>query len=223
VPVFDQSDILRFFNQGENTATTKCQFLLDRYEIPVVAGTHTYEIPDYVTSILRITYQGKKLTPLPRRDLNGAFQPATQQGQPFWYVFNNVGLNRVRLFPTPQDNLPGGKDPWCTDIPTQCIIEFFRVTDNETFILPPWTRNFLLKQYVGRGLFQIEGPGQNLKMSQFLDKQWQFWFNEFCGLIDELQANPRKLFVSDVVSGNWFPGSPMLPIDKFGISVETGY
>jgi hypothetical protein len=43
------------------------------------------------------------------------------------------------------------------------------------------------------------------------------------GLIDELHAAPRKLFVSDVVSGNWFPGSPMLPIDKFGIGVETGY
>ena len=53
--------------------------------------------------------------------------------------------------------------------------------------------------------------------------QWELWKAEFEGIIDELHGTPRKLYVSDVVSGNWFPGSPMLPIDKFGIGVETGY
>lgn len=223
MPVFTQSDIIRFFNQGENTASNNCDFLIDRYEIPVVSGTHTYQIPDYVRSISRVTFQGKKLTPLPRRDLNNAFQPATQQGRPFWYVFNNVGQNKIRLFPTPNDATPVGTDPWCTDIPTATIVEFFRLTDNSEFILPEYCRNYLLKKYVGRELFTIEGPGQNLKMAKYMDAQWKIWFGEFQGLIDELHNAARKLFVSDVVSGNWFPGSPVLPIDRFGISVDTGY
>lgn len=223
MPVFTQSDIIRFFNQGEVDASNDCNFLIDRYEIPVLSTVHTYQIPDYIRGISRVTFQGKKLTPLPRRDLNGAFQPATQQGCPFWYVFNNVGQNRVRLFPTPNSDTPIGTDPWCTDIPTATIIEFFRISDNVDFVLPPWVRNFILKKYCGRELFNIEGPGQNLKMALYMAKQWILWYGEFQGLIDELHNAPRKLFVSDVVSGNWFPGSPMLPIDKFGISVETGY
>lgn len=223
MPAFSQSDIIRFFNYGEQELSTGCYLLSDRFELPVVSGTSTYQIPDYVSSISRVTFQGKKLTPLPKRDLNGAFQPATQQGIPFWYVFNNVGQNKIQLFPTPNTPTPVGNDPWCTDIPNATIVEFFRVSDNMNFTIPPWTRNFLLKQYTGKELFQIEGPGQNLKMSKFLEEQWKFWSEEFYDLIDELHNAPRKLFVSDVVSGNWFPGSPMLPIDKFGISVETGY
>jgi hypothetical protein len=223
MPTFSQSDIIRFFNQGEVDASNDCNFLIDRYEIPVLSTVHTYQIPDYIRGISRVTFQGKKLTPLPRRDLNGAFQPATQQGRPFWYVFNNVGQNKIRLFPTPNDATPVGNDPWCTDIPTATIVEFFRISDNDQFILPDWCRNYLLKKYCGRELFSIEGPGQNLKMAKYMAQQWQLWYGEFQGLIDELHNAPRKLFVSDVVSGNWFPGSPVLPIDKFGISVDTGY
>jgi len=102
-------------------------------------------------------------------------------------------------------------------------VEFFRISDNDKFILPPWARNYLLKKYVGKEIFTIEGPGQNLKMAKYMTAQWEQWFTEFDNLISELHSAPRKLFVSDVVSGNWFPGSPLLPIDKFGISVETGY
>ena len=72
-------------------------------------------------------------------------------------------------------------------------------------------------------LFGIEGPGQNLKMSQYMASQWIQWKKDFEDLVKELHSAPRKLFVSDVVSGNWFPGSPMLPIDRFGIGVDTGY
>ena len=223
MPTFTQPDILRFFNQGEVDVSNECNFLLDRYEIPVVSGTGVYQIPDYVRSITRVTCQGKKLTPLPKRDLNDAFQSATQQGRPFWYVFNNTGQNKIQLFPQPNLTTPTGSDPWCTDIPTATIVEFFRISDNNQFILPDYSRNYLLKKYCGSMLFLIEGPGQNLKMSKYFKNQWELWKAEFIALTEELHSAPRKLYISDVVSGNWFPGSPVLPIDRFGIGVETGY
>jgi hypothetical protein len=223
MPIFQQSDIIRFFNRGEQSVSNDCNFLLDRYELNVISGTQSYLIPDFVRSISRVTYLGKKLTPLPQRDFKDAFQSGTQQGRPFWYIFNNSGANTIKLFPCPNQTIGTGIDPWVADIPNCVIVEFFRISDNADFILPPWSRNYLLKKYVGKELFSCEGAGQNLKMAKYMASQWEQWRSEFEGIIDELHSAPRKLFVSDVVSGNWFPGSPLLPIDKFGISVETGY
>ncbi len=223
MPVFSQPDIIRFFNRGETDITNDCNLLLDRVSLDVQSTISTYPIPDYVRSITRVTFQGKKLTPLPMRDLKDAFQSGTQQGRPFWYTFNNVGQNKIRLYPVPNVAVPPVVNMWDSDIPNGVIVEFFRIADNQNFILPPWARNYLLKKYVGSQLFTIEGPGQNLKMAKYMSQQWEQWAGEFVSLISELHSAPRKLFVSDVVSGNWFPGSPLLPIDKFGISVETGY
>lgn len=223
MPLFTQQDIIRFFNQGEVDVSNECNFLLDRIELPVVSGTNVYTIPDYVRSISRITFQGKKLTPLPKRDLMGAFQSGTQVGRPFWYVYNNTGQNKIQLFPVPNQTLPVGTDPWVADIPTACIVEFFRISDNVEFVLPDYCRNALLKKYCGQMLFLIEGAGQNLKMAKYFADQWNLWKGDFEKLVDELHSAPRKLYISDVVSGNWFPGDIMFPIDKFGIGVETGY
>lgn len=223
MPVFEQSDILRFFNQGEQNVTNQYNLLLDRTSLEITSGQNIYEIPDYVRSISRVTFLGKKLTPLPKRDLMGAFQSATQAGQPFWYTYNNTGQNKIQLFPEPNVNIPIVANVWDSDIATGCIVEYFRIADGVDFRLPDWARNYLLKKYVGEMLFMIEGPGQNIKMSRYFNEQWQQWKKEFINLVEELHSAPRKLYVSDVVSGNWFPGSPMLPIDKFGISVETGY
>lgn len=216
--------MLRFFNQGEVDVSNECDFLLDRIALDIVSGTGVYTIPDYVRSISRITYLGKKLSPLPARDFRAAFQPGTQQGRPFWYVYNNTGQNKIQLFPCPNVSITAVTDGlWDTVIPTQVIVEYFRISDNTDFIMPSYARNFTLKKYVGMMLFSIEGPGQNLKMAKYFTQQWNQWKNEFIQLTQELHSAPRKLFVTDISSSNWFPGSPVLPIDKFGIGVDEGY
>ena len=222
MPVLSTSDLTRFFNEGENLFAQERPFLVDRYSPPLVAGTSVYTLPDYVISIRRITYLGKKLDPLPQRNYREVFQSVAQEGWPFWYIFNNIGANKVQLFPTPQVTIPAGTNLWGSDIPTSCIVEFNRATDNSTFVLPSWIRRQMLKQFVMKRKFELDGPGVNNKLAKYYDGKWQMSKGEFSELLDQLYYLSRKYMISEVVSSNYFPGQPVLPIDQFGSSVDEG-
>lgn len=224
MPLFDSATLSRFFNQGENIISDERPFLVDRLSLNLVAGTSTYTLPDYVRSIRRITYFGRYLDPLPRRGQRDIFQAATQMSRPFWYIFNNIGLNKIQLFPIPNVNVPIVTNLWSTGISQTagCIVEFYRVTDNSSFVLPSWIKRQLLKQYVAQQTFQVDGLGNNLKMAQYFGKRWELRKGEFIGLLDELISKPRKLSLTNISGSGWFPGRPILPIDRFGTSIDTG-
>lgn len=224
MPIFDSATLSRFYNQGENIISDERPFLVDRLALTIVAGTSTYTLPDYVRSIRRITYFGNYLDPLPRRAQRDIFQAATQMSKPFWYIFNNIGLNKIQLFPVPNQNVAPVTNLWGNGISatTGCIVEFYRVTDNSSFVLPPWIKRQLLKQYVAQQTFQVDGQGNNLKLAQYFSKRWQLRKQEFIDLLDELIYKPRKLCLTSISGSGWFPGRPILPIDRFGTSVDTG-
>lgn len=223
MPVFDSTLLARFFHEGENTYTDDFPFLVDRYSISIVSGTATYTLPDYVRSIRRVTFLGQKLDPLPRRNQRDVFQAATQQSKPFWYVYNNIGLNKISLFPIPSQTVASVTNPWtATSIASGCIVEFYRITDNINFVLPDFIKRQLLKQYVAMRAFAVDGHGINLKLVQYFTQRWQLRSNEFNSLLEELHSKPRKLIVNEIVSSNYFPASPVLPISNFGISVDEG-
>jgi hypothetical protein len=220
--VLDATTLERFYNKAEEIISTEKKFLVDRTSLSIVASTHTYTLPDYVIAIRRITYLGTKLDPLPARNFREVFQAATQQSKPFWYVYNNIGLNKIRLFPTPVSNVSTVVDPW-KNISTGVIVEFNRVTDNSTFIIPVYLRRQLLKQYVAKMVATIEGPNQNLKLAAYFDKKWEYLKNDFIRFVDELYMKPRKLVITDTTSMGYIKGFPVLPLDKFGVSVDEGY
>lgn len=222
MPLFESADYLRFYNQGEEEVSVDREFLVDRFSPAIVSGTPEYTLPDTYLSIKRVTYLGQKLDPLTRRNENEVFQSATQTGTPFWYVFNNIGANKIRLFPTPGDSLNAGVNLWSTDIPTSCIIEAYRVSDNATFVIPSWMKRRLLKQYVGLRLSMIDGAGYDKKAIKYFQAKWDIGKMTFVNLLDELHYLPRKLMVQDISSSNYFPGEPVLPIADFGISVDEG-
>jgi hypothetical protein len=225
VPLFDTTTLERYYFQAENELSTEHPFLIDRLALPVVANTAIYTLPDYVVSIKRITYLSQKLDPLPQRNFREVFQSAGQKGKPFWYVYNNVGLNQIQLFPNPPDNLPviNGSLFLGANILKGCIVEFYRATDNNTFRVPEYARRQLLKQYAAARLFNIEGPGQNMKLSAYFTQKWKAMSADFYNHLDELYGRPRKLIVNEIVSSNYYPAAPVLPIGQFGISVDEGY
>ena len=221
--LFASSTVTRLSNEGENNFAVSYPCILKRVALPISTGTHTYTLDDDVLSIRRITYRGFKLDPLPHRNFREVFQSATQGGKPFWYVFNNIGQNRIRLFPAPTETIISVQtNLYGTEIPNQCIVEYFQAPDFLTNILPLFFRRRLLKAYVLRGCFNIEGQGQNLKLSLYFKERWRFLKEKYGLLLGDLASKPRKLVVNGISSSYYFPGNPILPIDRFGQSVDQG-
>lgn len=223
MPIFTSTDLERFANQGENDFSVDRPFLMDRYSLTIVGGIANYVLPDYVNSIRRVSFLGQKLDPMTQRNQREVFQAANQTGTPFWYVFNNIAANTIRLFPTPEQSIAPGTLLWSSDIPTCCVVEFFRSSDNSTFVLPPWKKRQMLKSYIKYRSYGIDGPGYNVALRKYYKQRWEFSETQFSELLDYLYNAPRKLVISEIVSSNYFPGEPVLPIDQFGISVDEGY
>ena len=223
MPLFNSATLNRIVNQGEINISVEKPFLVDRFEPTIVSGTPLYTLPDYVTSIRRVTYLGFGLDPLPQRNFREVFQNGNQIGKPFWYIFDNQVQNTIRLFPAPPDNIAAGVDPWLADIPTKCIIEFYRVSDNSSFVLPSYVKRQLLKQYAAQQLYKMEGAGQNKKLSQYFTSKYDMFKKGFIEHLDYLHNRPRKFVVNEIVSSNYFPAQPILPIDMFGTGVDEGY
>jgi hypothetical protein len=177
-----------------------------------------------VRSIRRITWQGFKLDPLGQRNQREVFQYATQVGTPFWYVFNNVGQNNIQFFPIPPANItPSGNDLYGDAISTDVIVEYFMMPDFTSNFIPSYFRQRVLKPYVLKGCFTVEGPGQNLKNVQYFKQKWEFLKTQYGNLLEELHGKSRKLMINGIASNQFFPGSPLLPVSKFGIGVDDGY
>lgn len=222
MPLFSTSNLTRYFNQGEQNVCNEQPFIVDRLSLNIIGNQAPYELPDYVLSIRRITYLGMKLDPLPRRNQNEVFQSANQVGRPFWYVYNNIGANIIRLFPTPPSDIAPVTNIWDTDIGTGVIIEFYRMTDNATFVIPSYWRTALLKRYTAHMARTVQGKGQQMKLGQYYHDQWKLWKNLWFTHLSELHTKPRKIIVNEIVSSNYYPASPILPISRFGISVDEG-
>jgi hypothetical protein len=218
--------ILRYYYQGEIECSVEKPFLVDRIALNITANVKQYDLPDYVTSIRRITYKGSGLDPLPRRNQREVFQNSTQVGTPFWYVYNNIGLNSIILFPCPPSSvaLPAnGADLYSQAvISTSCIVEFTRVSDNVTHIIPPVFRRQLLKRYVAANALLVDNREVNLRASKYYKSRWEAQKQDFFATVDELYNQPRRLLVNDFNTFNYFPGRPVLPINQFGISVNEG-
>ena len=225
MPLISTTDLQRFYDQGENDFCSEKQFLVDRLSINTQSGVSDYQLPDYVLSIRRISWLGQKLDPLTKRNQREVFQSATQQGTPFWYVFNNITTPcYISFFPKPQAILPTSSNPWIsTEIAKCCIVEFYRATDNTNFVIPAWKKNQLLKNYVCLRAAMIDGGSYSKNSINYYKQKLNLYKQIFVEILDELYNAPRKLMVDEIVSSNYFPGEPVLPINQFGVSVDEGY
>lgn len=222
--LFTAASINRLEAEGEGAFHDDYPCIITRTSLTIVSGTSEYTIPDTVQNIRRVTWKGMKLDPLPQRDLRTHFGSGSQQGRPFWYVFNNVVGNKIKFFPVPNEAISSTTNSlWGSEINDRVIIEYY-VTPDVTIsvMIPQYFRRRLLKAYVLRGCFNVEGQGQNLKASQYFGRRFEFLSRLYGELLQELHGKPRKLILSGVQTSTYFPGSPMLPVDRFGIGVNTG-
>lgn len=221
--LFNSALITRYSQEAESTFACDHPCIVRRVALTIVAGTSIYSLRDDVASIRRVTWKGYKLDPLPQRNFREVFQSGTQSGQPFWYIFNNIGLNQIQLFPSPTENVSSiTTNLYGSEIPNRVIVEYWQLPNYSTFIIPLYLRRRLLKAYVLRGCFNVEGPGQNLKNAAYFKKKYQYLSDRYGLLLNYFMNKPKKLVVNGISGSNYFPGKPMLPISRYGTSVDIG-
>jgi hypothetical protein len=224
MPLWDSTTIIRVSQEGENDFVEEYPCILVRMSLPVVKNQAVYTLPDNVRSIRRVTWKGWKLDPLGQRNMREVFSYATQVGKPYWYVFNNIGANNIQLFPIPDETInPSGNNLYSDAIKTDVIIEYFILPDYASNVIPQYFRRRLLKAYVLKTCFGIEGQGQNLKNRDYFNQRWVQLKQKYGEFLDEIHNKSRKLCLNGITSSQFFPGTPILPVSRFGVGVDDGY
>lgn len=222
--VFDKELLNRFAQNCEDDFHSDFNCIVDRFALPIISGTSLYTLDDWVVNIRRITYLGWKVYPLSHRDFRDYILPVSSTGRPLEYVYNNVGLNTIKLFPAPSLTIDpviyeNSSELFKTEnILTQCIVEYYRAPDYFDFTIPLFFKRRLVKAYVLWMCFQTEGKGQNEKAAAYWQKRYKALKRLYGEALQDLINRPRKLFASGNDDFDIRQRRPMLPIDKFGIS-----
>lgn len=223
MPVFSSTNLTRFQRDGEQNFAAEFPCVIERISLSITSGTSQYVLPDSVANIRRMTYRGWKVWPLPHRDLRESFLNGQQSGRPYWYIFNNIGLQKIQLFPVPQENLDAIQTGlWGESISDHFIIEFYAIPDQEQLKIPHFIRRRLLKTYTAMRMFQSEGRGQNTKAYKYWAKKWDFAKATYGEALADLNNKPRNLIANEKGMNpyGFTPPPPILPVSRFGIAVD---
>lgn len=221
---FDAATTLRWQNNAEAEFATERPCIIDRTSLDIVAGTSIYNLPSSCVSIRRMTYLGWKVYPLVHRDLRQSYQSGNQSSRPYWYIMNNVGQLQIKLFPVPSVSIAAITGPtlWGSDIINCFCIEYYRTPDQVNFKIPDFFRTRLLTYYSNRRNFGMEGRTQDIKAMKYWGQKFEQYKQIYSNLLDDLTNKPRNLVASDSASRpyGYVPPPPILPVDRYGISVD---
>lgn len=182
---------------AEQQINKDIQCIFYRFCLATTAGTSVYTLPDFVRSIIRITWRGYGLDPENWEELTlltpatvfvapGSSQNVeTSQSRPLYYAMHPTNPYDIRVYPTPNESfLDNAEDPY-SPAPNgpSCIISCYRSIDptftDPTSVLPLYIDRRTRKAYVLWKAFAAEGPGQNLNASKFYQQKYQFLIDQF--------------------------------------------
>lgn len=200
------------------------KLLVDRYLVPITEGVSQYQLPDWVTSIRRITYRGRQLDPFSGQELinSGSTPERSIQGEPKEYVYNYLGERIIKLYPAPSETLSTIGDRWSGSIIREtCIVECFRAPDFafESQRLPSWLRRALIRDKVNEMLAEIDDQGYGSKVQAQFKKKSQLSTSNVLRIKKKLFSCMDKELQPTIHSGPHSPSRPHLPW-QFGVRVD---
>lgn len=217
--VWDDADLGRWAEQVEERFAAEYKCIEKRAAIAIVSGTSVYTVGTDLLYIRRITYNGRRLSPLPQTQQRQMFQGYVMTGTPRWYIYNDlIPQRQIRLFPTPNVTITASGNLYGSGLRTGCVMSYWSRPDFNTYTIPAWFRLRVIKAGVMALAFQQEGRGQNLKAAQYWDNKFVTLANR-CGVqMNSLMTEARRLVMNGCYAqySRW-PASPVLPIDKFGV------
>ena len=224
---FTDTQISNWSFKYEQELSAKYDLIADRVSIPITSGLNEYQIPNYVTNIRTVLYLGKELYAKGGRAsiITNDVPGETSGSVPFEYVYSNKGLRVLKFYPTPMDNIALYTGDLWTPAADEAavIVEFYRTSESLNPIgdnnLPPWLRQYLLKDYVCWKAGSVEGKGQDLRMSNYYQRK----LDSHADYIRKIQENMNRLKHSVLAeqgfTGRRRPGRPVLP-PNFGYPVN---
>jgi hypothetical protein len=224
MPLWDAATLTRFSQEAEDIFAREFPCIIDRIALDIIADTHTYTLSDYIIDIRKITWKGVRIDPLFHRSFR-EYQPSlTSRGKPTDYIFNNIGQSQIRFFPIPTESIATiNTDLWGAEIANRVIVEYYRTPNYTTFTIPTFFRRRLIKAYVLRQCFAIEGKGKNLKAVKYWDNKWNNLKEIYGLLLEELINQPRRLIVGTTSrTSNFILPRPQLPEAYRNIGVDKG-
>lgn len=226
MPLFDAITLNRFAQQGENEFVKIYKCIIDRISLDIVSGTSTYNIPDYVQDIRKITWLGHKIDPISHRKFRDfEFNASSVSSKPECYVFNNIGQNQIKFFPTPNVTIASiNSNLFGSQILYRVIVEFFRFPDYVSQIIPFYFRKRYIKAYVLKCCFSMEGRGQNIKAAKYWNDKYLYLREVYGSSMEETINSARRIFIGGRYETNVNRAIPplYLPYDKRGIGVDPG-
>lgn len=228
---FTDEQISQWVQTYEREICAKHNLIADRWSLEIFSGLSEYELPNYVTNIRSVLFQGKELHPKGFRTSvitnDTPFQ--TAGSIPYEYNFSGRGLRVLKLYPTPMIDIPvyipafPDLDLWTPQADEAAvIIEFYRTpnytsTDGQG-VLPAWLRRYLLKDYVCFKGFSTEGPQQDLRAAAYYEGR----MSEGEGYIKKIKVNMNQavqhILYTEKANPQRGPGRPVLP-PNFGFPV----
>ncbi len=221
MPIWSTATINRFESNGEDTFAIDYPCIVDRISLDITSGTDTYELPDYITRIRRITWKGKKLWPIQERDVR--LRSLNAIGTPREYIYDNLGTLKIKLYPIPNETISSvDSNLYGSEIPNRVIVEFYRTASYPAFSLPRFFRRRLLKCYILKSCFQMDGKGSTLKAAKYFSDKFKMLCGFYSDLLFELISRPRKLIsIPDAIyGGRQIPNSVRFPDHVRGTGVD---
>jgi hypothetical protein len=223
---FTDTQLTKWAQTYEGQLCATHDLLIDRLSLDITANVNEYELPNYVTNVTAVLWQGKELHAKGFRAsvITGDTPFQTSGSIPFEYVFSGKGMRVLKFYPSP--NTAVAYDPGNLWNPTadtnDVIVEFYRTPNYLAYPpmqLPAWCRQYLLKDHVCWKAFAVEGPQQDLKAAQYYDDRIKKGI-QYIGLIKEnMHKSQMNVLYDNKFLARRKPGRPVLP-PTFGYPVN---
>ena len=221
--VWTTDQINRFSLDGEQNFAQEYKCLINRFALSIINGTSQYTLPTEAYSIRRVTYKGTKLDPWTHRQYRD-FGMVSSNATPTNYIFNNLGQQVIKLYPTPIETITATQTNLFTPsvILTQCIVEYYVIPDGTSIQLPTYMLRRLLKAFILSQCFSIEGKGQNLKAAAYWESKWNYLKSSYGEELETILNRPRKLVSNPIINSyRRIPPTGVLPPNMQGTSVDA--
>lgn len=180
MPTWDNEYLQRLTQEAEKEISRALNPIWDRYAIPIVAGTATYTLPDYVRGITNIKWKGISIDPLYQSEVIKSIDHNyfTTRGNVRWYLRSPENFQIIRFVMVPNENIttdPVSDDLFNSDtIRDRVIVSFHREPDTsgDLLSLPDYVARRLVKNYVLYRAYKKEGTGQHIEAALYYKRKY---------------------------------------------------